>query len=86
MFSAITVEGNSLYYNAYEVEDGKAVRVDNFAIEKTDNESPSDKAGSFGTILEDFITSIDFSFAWQFTTFFFSAVARIMQFFNMTIG
>lgn len=86
MFSAITVEGDSLYYNAYEVEDGKAVRVDNFAIEKTDNESVSDKAGAFGTALEDLITSIDFSFAWQFTNFVFSAVARIMQFFNTIIG
>lgn len=86
MFSAITVEGDSLYYNAYEVEDGEAVRVDNFAIKKTENDSLSDKAGAFGTILEGFITSVDLSFAWQFTNFFFSAVARIMQFFNTIIG
>ncbi|MBR3819410.1 MAG: metallophosphoesterase [Clostridia bacterium] len=86
MFSAITVEGDSLYYNAYEVEDGKAVRVDDFAIEKTDNESLSGKAGAFGNIIEGILTSFDFSFAWQFTNFFISAVARIMQFFNMTIG
>ncbi len=86
MFSAITVEGDSLYYNAYEVEDGEAVRVDNFAIKKTENDSLSDKAGAFGTILEGFITSVDLSFAWQFTNFFISAVARIMQFFNTIIG
>lgn len=85
MFSAITVEGNCLYYNAYEVEDGEAVRIDNFAIEKTDSESLSDKAGSFGTVIEDIISSVDFSFAWQFTNFFISAIAKIMQFFNTII-
>lgn len=86
MFSAITVEGNSLYYNAYEVEDGKAIRIDNFAIEKTDNDSAYDKAGAFGDIIEGFLTSIDLSFAWQLTNFIISAVARVMQFFNTIIG
>ena len=86
MFSAITVEGDSLYYNAYEVEDGKAVRIDDFAIEKTDNESAYDKAGTFGDIIESILTSVDFSFAWQFTNFIISAVARVMQFFNTIIG
>ncbi len=86
MFSAITVEGDSLYYNAYEVEDGKAVRIDDFAIEKTDNESAYDKAGTFGDIIESILTRVDFSFAWQFTNFIISAVARVMQFFNTIIG
>ncbi len=86
MFSAITVEGDSLYYNAYEVEDGKAVRIDDFAIEKTNNESAYDKAGTFGDIIESILTSVDFSFAWQFTNFIISAVARVMQFFNTIIG
>ncbi len=82
MFSAITVEGDSLYYNAYEVEDGKVVRVDNFAIEKTENESLSDKAGAFSGTIESILTSFDFGFAWQFTNFVISAVAKVMQFFN----
>lgn len=86
MFSAITVEGDSLYYNAYEVEDGKAVRVDNFAIEKTDDASLSDKAGVFGGTIEGILTSFDFSFAWQITNFIISAVAKVMYFFNNIIG
>ncbi len=85
MFSAITVEGDSLYYNAYEVENGEAIRVDNFAIEKTENKSLSDKAGFFGETLEGIITTFDFSFAWQFTNFIIGAVSRIIQFFNSII-
>ncbi len=86
MFSAITVEGDSLYYNAYEVENGEAIRIDNFAIEKTENDSVSDKAGSFGNIIEGILTTIDLGFAWQFTNFVFSAIARVMQFFNGILG
>ena len=86
MFSAITVEGDTLYYNAYEVEDGKAIRIDNFAIEKTETDSAADKAGSFGDIIEDILTSIDLGFAWQFMNFVISAVAKVMQFFNSILG
>lgn len=86
MFSAITVEGDSLYYNAYEVEDGEAIRIDNFAIEKTETDSAYDKAGSVGNIIEEILTSINLSFAWQFTNMVFSAVARVMQFFNNILG
>ncbi len=82
MFSAITVEGDSLYYNAYEVENGKAIRIDSFAVEKTENDSLSDKAGALGNTIEGLLTSFDFGFAWQFTNFIVSAVAKIMQLFN----
>ncbi len=80
MFSAITVEGNSLYYNAYQVEDGEAVRVDNFAIEKTEDESPADKAGeAFGGIVEKLLELINIEYTWKFTSFVLSVVDRIMQ-------
>ena len=83
MFSAIIVDGDTLYYNAYEVDDGNATRVDNFAIEKSSGESPSDKAGIFADILEGIITTFDFSFAWQFTNFIVNIVSRVMQFLNI---
>jgi 3',5'-cyclic AMP phosphodiesterase CpdA len=83
MFSAIIVDGDTLYYNAYEVDDGNATRIDNFAIEKSSGESPSDKAGIFADILEEIITTFDFSFAWQFTNFIADIVSRVMQFLNI---
>lgn len=79
MFSSITVEGDRLYYNAYEVEDGKAIRVDNFAIEKTENESVSDKAGIFGTVVEAMFEGIDMTSFWKVTNLFFSAIGKVMN-------
>lgn len=79
MFSAITVEGDRLYYNAYEVENGEAVRVDNFAIEKSENESPADKAGVFGNVAEMIIDGLDLTAFWQVTNFFLSAIGKVMQ-------
>ncbi len=83
MFSAIIVDGDSLYYNAYEVENGNATRIDSFAIEKSSDETPSDKAGIFADILEEIITNFDFSFAWQFTNFIVNVVSKVMQFLNI---
>ena len=34
VFSAVTVDGNTLYVNAYSVEEGKLERVDSFALRK----------------------------------------------------
>ncbi len=79
MFSAITVEGDRLYYNAYEVEDGKAIRIDNFAIEKTKDYSVSDKAGIFGTVIEAMLEGIDMTSFWKITNLFFSAIGKVMQ-------
>ncbi len=80
MFSAITVEGDSLYYNAYEVVDGKAVRIDNFAIEKTEDEAPADKAGElFGGIIERFIEIFTPEYTWSITNFVLSAIGKVMQ-------
>ena len=35
-----------------------------------------------GNTIEGLLTSFDFGFAWQFTNFIVSAVAKIMQLFN----
>ncbi len=79
MFSAITVEGNRLYYNAYEVENGKAIRIDNFAIEKTEDESSSDKAGIFGNVIEALFESVDMTAFWKAANFFFNAIGKVMN-------
>ncbi len=80
MFAAITVDGDRLYYNAYEVDGGEAVRVDNFAIEKTVDESPADKAGeAFGGIIESIIDLLNFEYTWKITNFILSVFDKVMQ-------
>ena len=81
MFSAITVDGDRLYYNAYEVIDGKAERVDSFAIEKTEDAAPTDKVGS--NAVDSFITNLlaklNIKVTWKFTNFVFSVVNTVLQ-------
>lgn len=36
VFSAIQIDGDKLYFDAYAVADGKSVKIDNFSISKTD--------------------------------------------------
>ena len=80
MFSAITVEGDRLYYNAYEVVDGEAVRIDNFAIEKTEDESPADKAGElFGGIIEKLLEVFTPEYTWKITNLVLSFIGKVMQ-------
>ena len=79
MFSAITVEGDRLYYNAYEVENGEAIRIDNFAIEKTEDDSVSDKAGIFGNVIEALFESVDMTAFWKAANFFLSAIGKVMN-------
>lgn len=79
MFSAITVEGDRLYYNAYQVVDGEAERVDNFAIEKTEDEAPADKAGIFGGIIENILDVFNTEYTWKITNFIFSVFDKVMQ-------
>ncbi len=81
MFSAITVDGDALYYNAYQVNDGKAERVDNFAIEKTESKAPSDKIKN--DAVNEFIIGLMEAFSttklWKFTNFIFDIYGRFMQ-------
>ena len=76
MFSAITVDGDTLYYNAYEVDGGKATVVDTFAIEKTDDSAPVDK---FGEGFANLLTSINAGFMWQVTNFFLGIIGKFMN-------
>ena len=80
MFSAITVEGDRLYYNAYEVVDGEAVRIDNFAIEKTEDEAPADKAGElFSGIIEKLLEVFTPEYTWKITNLVLSFIGKVMQ-------
>lgn len=76
MFSAITVDGSTLYYNAYEVENGKATAVDTFAIEKTDNSAPVDK---FGNGFANLLSNFNVGFMWQVTNFFLGIIGKFMN-------
>lgn len=84
MFSAITVDGNRLYYNAYQVVDGEAVCVDTFAIESTDSASPSDKVGgTFDNLLTSFLAKLNIKLLWKPLNFFFELFGKIMSVFGM---
>ena len=84
MFAAITVDGNSLYYNAYQVDGETAEKVDSFAIEKDSNESPSDKLDKLGIdgMFTGFITSINLNFMWQISNFLLGIVGKVMNLFR----
>ena len=65
MFAAVQTDGDTLYYDAYKVVDGKAEKADSFAIKKTD----SSGAGSFFNLLA---SKMDFSFLWSIIGIFFN--------------
>lgn len=83
MFSSITVDGDNLYYNAYQVIDGEAKRVDNFAIEKLDDTAPTQAVADKASALDSFITSIlskiNVKITWKFTNAFFGVINKVMQ-------
>lgn len=81
MYSAITVDGDTLYYNAYQVDNGESVRVDNFAIEKTDKQAPADKVNNdnIGEILEDFLESFSFGSLWSVVNSALEMFGRVMK-------
>ena len=82
MFSAITVDGDTLYYNAYQVDGGEAERVDSFAIEKTDNDSPSDKVGidAVDNLLISFLSKLNIKLTWKPFNFLFGIIGNIMKY------
>lgn len=83
MFSAITVDGNELYYNAYEVVDGKVNRVDSFAISKTVEQAPADKLGSdkLAAVVADFISTFKLDAFWKIFNALFDVYGKIMRLF-----
>ena len=85
MFSAVTVDGNRLYYNAYQVIDGEAVCVDSFAIESTDTASPSDKIGV--DVLDDMLTNLlaklNIKLIWKPLNFILSLFGKMLALVGM---
>lgn len=85
MFTAITVDGDRLYYNAYQVVDGEAVCVDSFAIESSDSASPSDKIGAdaFDNLLTSLFAKLNIKLTWKPLNFFLGLLGKIMSVFGM---
>lgn len=83
MFSAITVDGNELYYNAYEVIDGEVNRVDSFAISKTADNAPADKLGSdkLAAVVADLISTFKLDGFWKIFNALLDVYGKIMKLF-----
>lgn len=83
MFSAITVDGSELYYNAYQVVGGEAVRVDSFAISKTESEAPADKIGTdiINNAIADFLASLNIEYFWTVLNAILDVYGKIMKLF-----
>lgn len=83
MFSSITVDGDALYYNAYQVIDGEAKRVDNFAVEKTEDKAPtdnvSDKAEGIDNLITKLLSKLNIKLTWKCTQFLYNVVNKVMQ-------
>lgn len=80
MFSSITVDGDRLYYNAYQVIDGEAVRVDSFAIENSDDASFSDNLNEkFNGVVSSVFTVISTEKVWTVLEFFYDIWAIILN-------
>ena len=80
MFSSITVDGDRLYYNAYQVVDGKAVRVDSFAIENTENKTFADTLNEkFGNLVSSLFINVSSEKLWKITEFFYNLFGVILN-------
>lgn len=64
MFSAIHVDGDTLYYDSYKIVDGQAQRADSFAIEKTGS-GAGISASPFGSLIEKILSIVDFTIIWR---------------------
>lgn len=78
MFSAITVDGDTIYYNAYQVDGDEAVRVDNFAIEKADKNTETNDALS-SDLFEDFLADFSLGGLWKIVNSVLDIFGRIMN-------
>lgn len=77
MFTAITVDGNRLYYNAYQVVDGEAVCVDSFAIES--DGSSGTGIDALDSILTSILSKLNIKLIWKPLNFIFSLIGKFMK-------
>lgn len=84
IFSAITVDGDSLYYTAYQVADGSVKQVDSFGIRKSEgNTAPTDKVTStFDNMIQSFLGRLNIKYTWKIGNILlkiFSPIIKIFQ-------
>ena len=78
MFSAITVDGDRLYYNAYKVVDGEAIRVDSFAIESTED-APFNSVGAIDNLITSILAKLNIKLIWKPLNFFLNIFGRFLE-------
>lgn len=84
MFSAITADGNNLYYDAYQVIDGEAVLADSFGISKSENsESPYQNIflRLFDSILGKLLTKLNLKYTWKIPQLLANIFAPLIKLF-----
>ncbi|MBQ9849303.1 MAG: metallophosphoesterase [Clostridia bacterium] len=77
MFTAITVDGDRLYYNAYQVVDGEAVCVDSFSIES--DGSSGTGIDALDSILTSILSKLNIKLIWKPLNFIFSLIGKFMK-------
>ncbi|MCR5150376.1 MAG: metallophosphoesterase [Clostridiales bacterium] len=86
MFSAITVDGDGIYYTAYTVDnDANASEADSFAIFKTKDTAPIDKIGNnaIAMFIAKLLSRLNITISWRLTNIFYSVVSAVSRFFGM---
>ncbi len=78
MFSAITVDGDRLYYNAYQVVDGEAVCVDSFAIESTEP-APFRDAGATDNFIASLLAKLNIKLIWKPLNFILDILGKFLR-------
>ena len=77
MFAAVTVDGDKLYYSAYQVKDGEAKLADSFGISKAESRpAVKDSTGIIGTLLSEMNTG----FLWQLPNFILKILSPVIIF------
>ncbi len=87
MFSAITVDGGKLYYDAYQVIDGQAKKVDSFGISKSEGaKKPYEKAGGLlDGVLTGLLSNQNLKITWRIIQFFLILFTPVMRLFGKVI-
>lgn len=77
IFTTFTIDGNCLYYDAYKVVDGRAERIDSYAIRKDDGFT-----GESGKLTQRIFSLLDFTKIWRFFAPIVTVIGRVMLAFS----
>lgn len=87
MFASVTVDGDTLYYNAYQVADGQAERVDNFAIVKSEpGKAPADSAGALGGLFAKLLSKLNIKYTWKLLHAVLGIFGKVVQLLRLPLG